>query len=542
MIGKGNGDAFQGIETRALVARTSDLLKKCKSTARTIKMGRPSRSLSSPGFGLEPPSREVADMMVALYFRAFESTHRILHIPTFWTEYQRYWNHPESIAVHLRLKVLLVIGIGSSLYEHRDADAGFRNMDMVHRWVYTAQTWLSGPLEKDRLDINGLQVYCLLILARQIFSIGGDLVWMSMGSLIHRAMQMGLHHDPKYLPAMSVLQAELRRRLWATILEMVIQSSLDSAMPPRISFDDFDTQPPSNVNDEEIEDSVTTLQPHPKSTYTATSMQLFLLESLPTRLQIVQLLNNLHTELTYANVLSLSSDLTEACRMSSNLMKENAETLMTPFHRNVLDYLTRRFMIPLHCPFISQARTNPLFHYSLKVSLDTAMAIILPEPDESFSRLMVIGGGLFREGLRYASTVISLELIGQVEDQCHDGTLRRNSQSREILKEAMRKMISLSEKRIRQGETNVKSHMFLSMVLAQAEATEAGTPCELNMAQSAMDSLEFCLELLRTRVSTISLPCLDNTGLTTSNHSGEPGGDFEYDLNWAFFMPESDFC
>jgi hypothetical protein len=76
---------------------------------------------------------------------------------------------------------------------------------------------------KDRLNITCIQIYCLTILAREVFAIGGDLVWISMGSLVNRAMQMGLHRDPKHLPPMPVLQVELRRRLWVTILEMLVQ-------------------------------------------------------------------------------------------------------------------------------------------------------------------------------------------------------------------------------------------------------------------------------------------------------------------------------
>lgn len=520
-----------------------ELLQKCKNIARSLKVGRPSRSLiSRPEFGFAPPSREVADAMVTLYFRSFESTYRILHEPTFWAEYERYWSHPESVKTDLRLKIFLVIGIGSSLRGHgdTDAEAGFRNT--VHQWVYASQTWLSGPLEKDRLEITGLQIHCLTILARQIFSIGGDLVWVSMGSLIHRAMQIGFHRDPKHLPAMSVLQAEIRRRLWATILEMAVQSSLDSAMPPRISFDEFDTEAPSNNNDNEMDESTTALQPHPKGTYTSTSMQLILLDSLPTRLRILKLLNGLHAELSYLDVLAMSAEITDAYRACSCFAKEHEESGVTPFHRNLLDYLVRRFLLPLHCPFAIQARTNPLFHYSLKASLEAALAIISPEPDEGFSRLMAIGGGMFREGIRCATTAITLELVAQAEAQRLDGTLHRNSQYRDLLKQAVKDLRLLSTERIRQGETNVKSHMFASMVLAQAEAIEAGTPCEFKIAQSGRDSLEFCHDLLLTRAGTVSLPSPNNTGPPTS--TGLDGGQEGYyglDFDFDFFLPDAGF-
>jgi hypothetical protein len=536
----GHGKAFsQDAENEKLVSQIGDGLQKCKTIAKRIKLSRPRRCLSWREFGLSAPSREVADVMVNLYFRSFESTHRILHVPTFWAEYQRYWTGPErgtATPTDIRLKILLVIAVGSSLSEYGDTDTGFRSM--VHQWIYTAQAWLSGPLEKDRLNIAGLQIHCLTILARLTFSIGADLVWMSMGSLVHRAMQMGLHRDPKHLPEMSVLQVELRRRLWATIVEMIIQSSLDSAMPPRISFDDFDTEPPSNNNDDEILEDSAVLQPHPKNTYTSTSLQLLLLDSWPTRLRILQLLNGLHSELSYVDVLALTAQMTDAFQACNSFMQANSTTAnnngnlnnnsnfnntnrdtvsgsasavsssnsssssVTPFHRNLLDYLLRRFMIILHCPFVSKARTNPLFYYSLKCSLDSALALISPEPDAGFSHLMTIGGGLFREGLWYAQIAITLELLAEVEAQRRDGTLLRKISSpyRELLKQATRDIIALSVERIRRGETNIKSHMFLNMVLAQAEAIEAGVSYRLNMAQAAVDSLEFCHALLETRI------------------------------------------
>ncbi|KAK3311212.1 uncharacterized protein B0T15DRAFT_482296 [Chaetomium strumarium] len=501
--------SFQTREAAALIAQARDFFRECKSRAKFSKVGRPTRGIACPWLDLTPPSREMADVLARLYFASFESTHRILHAPTFWAEYQRYWDDPESAAPDLRVKVLLVVGIGSSLYDHGSAAAAQSNTELLHQWIYAAQTWLSGPLEKDRLDITGLQIYCLTILARQIFSIGGDTVWVSMGSLIHRAMQMGLHRDPKSLPPMSVLQAELRRRLWATILELAVQSSLDAWMPPRIAQDEFDTNPPSNVNDDEMDESTTVLQPHPKSTFTSTSFQLALLESLPTRLRIVQLLNGMHSELSYHRVLALTSELSSALQSYStrfsadtkdssnnNNNNNNNNNHFGPFHRNHLDYLTRRFLIPLHYPFAHQARSNPLFRQSVKISLDAALALISPEPDppaNHFARLMSLGGGLFREGIRCATTAISLELLSHVETQRGDGSLRRAPQYRGFLKQVVRgRLVELSAERIRQGETNVKSHMFLSMILAQVEAVEEGKEVEVEVARAARDSLAFC--------------------------------------------------
>lgn len=461
----------------------------------------------------------MADNMVNLYFWSFESTHRILHEPTFRTDYERFWSDPENVTTDLELRVLLVISIGASLEKQSD-------ISVFHQSVYAAQAWLSGPIEKDRLSIIGVQIHCLTILARQVFSIGGDLVWMSMGALMHTAMQIGLHRDPKYLPRMNLLQAEVHRRLWATILELAVQSALDSAMPPRISFDEFDTEAPSNNNDNEIDAASIALQPHPRDTYTDVSVQLLLLDSLPVRLRILRLLTALNSELSYANVLVLSSELSEAFRTTFSFSKKHE---LSPFRRNFFNFLVRRFMIPLHCPYANKARKNPLFYYSMKVSLETAIAMNSPEPDEHWSQLRAIGGGLFREGFRHAGSVISIELIGQTAAQQFDGTLDQNFQFREPLKQAVADMISLSVERIRQGETNVKSPMFLGMILAHVNAIETGTSSDLNIALSARENLSVCHDLLKARSGSAASP-----DYAASTGFGPDGYDMDFDFD--FFL------
>ncbi|KAK3298956.1 uncharacterized protein B0H64DRAFT_454636 [Chaetomium fimeti] len=524
IVGKNSKNpAFQTPDAAALIAQAAEALQGCKNRAKSIKVARPTRGLPSPYACLAPPSLEGSDEDGRALFYLLRvhrltpnyTRHRILHAPTFWAEYHKYWDHPGSVSEDARHRILLVIGIGSSVYDHGDIAAIHRNTESVHQWIYAAETWLSGPLEKDRLDVKALQIHCLTVLARQIFSIGGDTVWVSMGSLLHGAMQIGLHRDPKNLPDMSLLQAELRRRLWATILDLIVQSSLDAWMPPRLSLEEFDTELPANVNDDEISETTTTLQPHPKETFTSTSLQLALSASLPTRLGIVQFLNNLNSDRSYHRALALTAELTASISANSTLFAPNnraepsssggssgdssGDSSSNAFHRSLLDYLTRRFLIPLHIPFSHQARTNPLFHYSLKVSLDAALALVSHVPEEGndrFGKLISIAGGMLRDGLRYATSAISLELLSHVETQLRDGSLPLTSHTRTTLTHVLERIITLAEARIRRGETNVKIHMFLRMVLAQVRAVESrvdenDVAVAVAVARAARDSLRF---------------------------------------------------
>lgn len=75
----------------------------------------------------------------------------------------------------------------------------------------------------------------------------------------------------------------------------------------------------------------------------------------------------------------------------------------------------------------------------------------------------------------------------------------KNPSYRELLKQAILDLVALSEERIKLGETNVKTHMFLCVILAQVEAVETSAPVELGVARAARDSLEMCNNLLRMR-------------------------------------------
>ncbi|KAF2993569.1 hypothetical protein E8E14_001445 [Neopestalotiopsis sp. 37M] len=528
---------IEDTEVRGLVTEMADLLHAGKNIAKRIKSTRPTGSLADPDFGLVSPTREVADQMTALYFSSFESCHRILHVPSFWAEYNRFWSMPGSVSTPSRLKVLLVVAIGSSLHEDRNPDAELRIL--VCQWIHAAQTWLSGPLKKDRLDLHGLQIYCLTILARQIFSIGGDLVWMSIGSLVHRAMQIGLHRDPKYLPPMSFLQAEMRRRLWATILEMCSQASLDAAMPPRISIDEFDTQPPSNVNDDELDETTKPPRSRPRSTYTSTSMQLQLLDTFPTRLKILKVLYGLHSEISYLDVLKMTSDILDACRTSDKFLRDNEKGGVTTFHRTLMDFLVRRFLLVLHCHFAVRGRTNPLFHYSIKVSIDAAMAVLYPGPDEKFNRLFTLGGGMFREGFRCAGSIISYELLAQTEIACRDGPLHRNLHNTDFLRKALEDMMETSAEKIREGETNIKSPMFLGQILAQVDAMNLGIDASLPIVKSGRDHLRVCIGLLQERMDAISVIHPENIVFTPTEIGDQDSLGLDFDLD--FFLGDADY-
>ncbi|CAK7274827.1 hypothetical protein SEPCBS57363_006363 [Sporothrix epigloea] len=373
------------------------------------------------------PSRQLADELVECYLRSTESLYRILHIPIFRREYDALWitlggatmtgtaatSTPltkADIAFVVQLKLVLAIGAAT----HPDHVA-LRTRAV--RWFYAAQAWSAEPEYKAHLTMQFLQIHILLLFAREATGIGGALVWISVGDLLRSAMYMGLHRDPDHLPKrISHLAAEMRRRIWNTILEVIVSTSLDAGGPVMLSETDFDTRPPSNIDDEALEESVlaetagpatqTALQPdkettgvgtlsisahaaaRPVSDFTGMSVAVALRKTLSLRLATCKFLNDIGPPSTYADTLHLDRQFRSAYRALSRKLQQytaaavefsdqaKAPRKIDRYTVALVHLVMRRYLLCLHIPFFGASlHEKTAYAYSRRVVCDTAVSI-----------------------------------------------------------------------------------------------------------------------------------------------------------------------
>lgn len=356
----------------------------------------------------------------------------------------------------------------------------------------------------------------------------------------------------------NISEAEIRRRLWATILELNIQTSLDSGTPPGISYDDFDTGPPSNVNDEDLLDASTTastLKQQPDTVTTQTSLQRFLLRNLKDRLGMLHCMNGIGNPLKDEEILSLSARIGKACREcvpycqpiqtgSEVAEDERSEADIAIFRQATAQLLLRRFLLVLHRPLAGRINENALYYHSRKVSFDTAAALLKPVNSTNtsattFSHLMVRGGGMFRSCLNHVSLALASELLIEIGDLEEGGRESGGSPAyRRLLVDAVKEARDLWAERLRRGDTNVRLHMKLSIVLGLVEKEEdgeergddrgrvdggndGGTSTQQRMTMSAKESLETCIGLIRRSYSDSSIT--GNEQMDLSDYSFDLG-------------------
>ncbi|KAL4805124.1 hypothetical protein BDV18DRAFT_161521 [Aspergillus unguis] len=502
-----------------LKADLVNLVKECRALRKSIKSHR-AVTLDDPVPDLRDtiPSQLVCDELVQCYLRTFEPIYRVLHVPSFWESYRIFWTEPQSSPMSFVMKLVLIVAIGTTFYPNHASALGNQFTRLKPKWVYSAQWWLTGQSE-ETASLDGLQVFCLLLTARKVCRLGPSFI-LSTNSLIEMAMRLGLHIDPSELPSLAPFESEMRARLWATVRELALHSSLESGLPcplPRGS----NPRPPFNLDDGDIGPDIN--QPHspkPRTEWTDTSFLSLLQQTVDLRMEVVEFVAS-PGEKSYQEALRLTTEMRQACRELASFTQTcipspSVHGLQpTEFHKRFLDMEFRRFIMALHTPFMVRARKDPRFYYSRKASLECAMAIAshansldLPTiPTDDFSKLILAGTGTFKGplGLDILS-VLSLEVVTQLEESSSGQSLLGPEEemakaTRAPVLRILRHILDQLRQTISLGSPSLKRYIYLSAVLAQIRAMEANQCVKRVVYETVKHALQECYALLQSNMA-----------------------------------------
>lgn len=296
------------------------------------------------------PCRALAGYLVDLYFSTFENTFRILHVPSFMNEYNAFWLSRGERSGYkfctdvFAAKLLALMTCSSCFADSEVLASAEANAEWLktnsQAWIRAVAAWIGSATHYAQLSLGMMQIKCLLLLARQAIAWEGDLTGISSGSLMREAIMMGLHRDPTNFPNIAPFWAEIRRRLWFTIVELELQTALYSGVPVAISWDDFDCNPPSNVQDEDLSMESSQLPPSkPINTRTRTSFQIALAQTLQGRIRIAKSINGVRFNMGYDEVQRLGETLTTALKEAPAELQANASA--TDEHSKSQSYLSK---------------------------------------------------------------------------------------------------------------------------------------------------------------------------------------------------------
>ncbi|ODM14913.1 hypothetical protein SI65_09665 [Aspergillus cristatus] len=330
--------------------------------------------------GLLPPRQEV-DELVAVYLDCFERTHRILHVPSFRREYARYWGSPQTAARGFVAQLLAMMASGLVLYNSSTTEVLGERLairETALEWVEAAESFLQRHTK--RPDLRVFQIYCLSTVARRVNGLSANQAWIATSNLVKLAMSAGYHREPNSNAKVSPFHIEMRRRIWATIVELDLQASVDRGMPPSVREGDFNTIAPLNISDYAIDEPHSDLPTaEPSEVFTDSAFQAVLSKSLLLRLRICAWANSTNIELNYEDALNMDEELLRCLNsipMWSLSVADGAGNQQMSLVQVAVGLTLRQYLIMLHTPFASLAQQMPKYVHSRRVRFEAAMTIL----------------------------------------------------------------------------------------------------------------------------------------------------------------------
>lgn len=304
------------------------------------------------------PSKSTCDQLLQVYMSGSESVYRVLHIPSFMSQYNQYWQGNRQPDCFLP-QLLSVLCIG---YRFLGAGKGqFRNdREGIHMPTACAlvRAWLDGLRGKQLVEFSSLQTEVLVLMAQRILNSNTQETWSHLGLLVRMALTMGLHRDPsEFSQKIQPFGAELRRKLWTTILELDIQMSMQCNLPSCIRGGEFTCQPPRNLNDNELYPDMIGLPPSKSiEVDTDARIQVFVSNTQVARLKAAELVNRIDSLQDYQQVLEIGNALEQALEDVRYVVPHKHSNSATEAYRQwrtrvVLDMNCRRPLLELYRPF-----------------------------------------------------------------------------------------------------------------------------------------------------------------------------------------------
>ena len=317
------------------------------------------------------PDQATCDGLVPIYFNNYENCYRILHNPSFRAEYADFWLHHREgtlILTHFLPTLLVVLSVASNL--------GITPLCNLVTFEFSGQpsvrelikTWMCRLPRRHKYSFATLQLKMLMFLPQRSQSSRIEELWIDTGELVRHALLMNLDREPPASAKISLLELEMRRKLWMTILEYDLAISLMAGKPISTTSDHLEVCLPRNLDDLELSRDMIVLPPsRSQDQWTDGLCQHQLAQSLALRLSAYRYMTDATEQIRYGQVLQYSRKLEAALQDLPSPLKfdyQEDDIENNPgrlFSRMVLDLFIRRVLLNLYTPFALALPKNDVF-------------------------------------------------------------------------------------------------------------------------------------------------------------------------------------
>lgn len=207
--------------------------------------------------------------------------------------------------------------------------------------------------------------------------------WFLLGMLVQLAPSQGYHRDPGNFSNLPVFAGEMRRRVWAAIVQLDLRLSSQMGLPRLLKSQQYDTLEPRNLLDSDFNEESVELPPsRPESEVTPVLYGLAKARIDSIGALISDLIADVNDH-PLPEIMSLDKQLHKAEMSLPQIFQWQplSQSLITPppivLHRIVLQLSIQRLLISLHRRYFSPHKgPNESYEYSRKTCVEAAIKIL----------------------------------------------------------------------------------------------------------------------------------------------------------------------
>ncbi|KAI1321881.1 hypothetical protein F5Y16DRAFT_63898 [Xylariaceae sp. FL0255] len=338
------------------------------------------------------PPRPVADLLISRFFDLFDMSPAVLHSAEFLNEYEDFWADPSTTSlIWLGLLFTMMCLAAQAQKYHSDPDNGYfqSTLSLQHDYEKMVETFrpkIAQCLTLGNYTRGGPYVLetLMLYIAIELFvckdaEIG---IWILLGTMVQLAMHMGYHRDPKHFKEMTPFEGEMRKRVWATAVDLDLGISMQMGLPRLIKQWQADTQAPSNLFDSDLDKEIKDIPPsRPDSTLTPMLFRLVKSRFMTT----VGMIWNFAADVRsypYTEIMKMDTKLQDARASIPKCLKWQSigGCILDPpriiLQKVSLESIFHKARIVLHRKFLYCLLTDAQYAYSRKECVDSALQLL----------------------------------------------------------------------------------------------------------------------------------------------------------------------
>lgn len=352
------------------------------------------------------PPKEQVDQAVQAYFGSYGRIYHIIHAPSFEDAYRDMWQVglPQARTGTIIL-VLLMVACVSCLSPAKPWTY-IGNSSKARETAITitqiCESWINRQSQK-RVTAVYFQLRFLLCLTKQTTARKYKRTWTEAGNLLRFCMSAGLHRDPDSIrKPTTAMDKELRRRIWAAVVDLELQASFDRGMVSTPVLSQSDSPRPSNIHDEDISFEQMP-RSMPSQDFTSSWYLSLVNSSAVLKSTLNTVLNDIRHAISFEEVKQYTDEIERHLQLIPECNDPAAEE-----SRSFLILKLLQYQLAIHNRFLRAASTNAERQFSITVALDTANQIIeihrsLTSKDKH--TLQLFGHDLVRATLTIANIV-----------------------------------------------------------------------------------------------------------------------------------------